>query len=121
MNRVVTAAYTPATDYQITTQISRGQSVSIVVEYVASNLTPGYNLVADDLEFIRPGGSNAFVVTNIGEVTNGTHTEIHDALHILEIPTDQNTTLGSYTVRFKPRLGGTNNALAEQSVTFTVQ
>jgi hypothetical protein len=117
---VVVAAYSPSTDYQLTSQISRGQIASIVVQYEASGLAPGYNLVPEDLRFDRPAGSNAFIVPKIDEVKNGSHLAVHDALHIFEIPTYSFTTPGTYTIHFTPRLGGTNRPLAEQTVTFEV-
>jgi hypothetical protein len=108
------------TGYTLTSQFSPTQTVWVIVEYAASGLLPGFNLVAHDLQFETPAGSNARILPLIPEVANGSHLGL-DGLFFLEIPTDSNTARGTYTIRITPRLGGSSNVLETKSVTFTIQ
>ena len=104
---------------QIKSHFKSGDPVSIFAGYVGSNLTPGYNLIAENTQLSGPAGTQAAVYPYLDEVENGSHTAKKGAWLI-----DVDTTSakpGKYTITFQSRLGGTTPLLPAATVTFQIQ
>ncbi|HSE42628.1 MAG TPA: M36 family metallopeptidase, partial [Acidobacteriota bacterium] len=119
VQRLLTAALPPGSNYVVQSTFSKGEMVTLILEYNASNLLPGYWLVPSKLEVNGPSGATPRTQFLIAEVFNGEH-QGTKGVYFAEIYTDSSSPSGTYTVKFQPRLGGTDRIFTEQSVTFTL-
>jgi hypothetical protein len=105
----------------VRSEFQRGTIIDLALEYSCSgNIAPGYYLVPDALKFQRPGGSNASIQWGIPEIFSGQfqNTNAEILLHVI---TDMNTTPGTYTITFTPKIGATNRTFDSKTVTFQIQ
>jgi Zn-dependent metalloprotease len=106
--------------YPIKTKFKQGDAIFIVSSYKASNLTPGYNLVASKVTVQAPGNVQPDTFLFFEEVENGTNSGKNGAGQV-EIDLSENSPKGTYTVTLQSRLGGTSTLTEEKTTTFQVQ
>lgn len=98
------------------TNFHLGEPVSIFVVYQGANLTPGYNLIAENLKLAGPAGSGVVSYGYIDEATNGSHS-LKTGAWLADVDTTVSKA-GKYTFSMQTRLGGTSVLLPEKTVTF---
>lgn len=103
---------------QLKTNFKAGDTVSIFAGYKGTNLTPGYNLIAQNTQLSAPSDTHANIYPYFDEVANGSHTGKQGAW-IIDIDTI-GAKPGKYTLTFQTHLGGTSGLLPEKSVSFSV-
>jgi Zn-dependent metalloprotease len=97
-----------------------GDTIAIVATYVASGLTPGYNLVPETLEFDAPDGSLAYLSAFYDEATNGVHSGSHGSIQAF-LDTYAPGDVGTYTIQIASRLGGTSATSPVKTIRLQVQ
>jgi hypothetical protein len=96
-----------------------GDTIAIVATYVASGLTPGYNLVPETLEFDAPNSSLAYLSAFYDEATNGVHSGSHGSIQAFLDPYAPGD-VGTYTIRTASRLGGTSSSSPVKTIQLQV-
>ena len=100
----------------IRSTFKRGDIIVVVANYSGSALTPGYNLISD-IQLTGPPNANVDAFGFIDEVANGLHLGKR-GVWVGEIGTYSFSQLGTYTVTFQGRLGGTTQITPTKTVKF---
>jgi Zn-dependent metalloprotease len=104
----------------IKTTFKPGDTIIVLANYNATNVTPGYNFIPEVFDYHSPSGSNADVYFLVDDAVNGSHSGINGAAQGL-IFTDTNTTTGNYSVAIQSRLGGSTKLGVKRTVKFTLK
>jgi Zn-dependent metalloprotease len=113
-----TALFKDDFTFSLRSKFKRGDIIAVLISYAGSRLTPGYNLIGENIELTGPKDANVFAYFILDEAVNGSHTGAKGAW-IVEVDTDKDFSKpGTYTVSAQCRLGGTSQRSEAQSVTF---